>query len=279
MTEDTHYRYTNAVVLVPFAFLLGIWLVYYTELRLGINLNNWGIYPRTFKGLRGIATAPGIHGSLEHLYNNSIPLVILTAALFYFYRDIAWKTLILGIVLSGLITWWIGRPSYHIGASGLIYVLASFIFFKGIFTRYYRLVALSLGVVFVYGSMLWYIFPVVDGISWEGHLGGFVTGLVLALFLKTPLPKLSTYPWESEEYQEDADPFMKHFDADGNFIENIPGAQDAASDQAQFPPSDPMNLSAQDPAKSGPPDPRQIRSSDKVQIRYHYKKKGDSSSD
>jgi len=287
MTEDTHYRYTNAVVLVPLAFLLGIWLVYYTELRLGINLNTWGIYPRTLKGLRGLLTSPGIHGSLEHLYNNSIPLVVLTAALFYFYRDIAWKTLILGILLSGLITWFIGRPSYHIGASGLIYVLASFIFFKGIFTKYYRLVALSLVVVFVYGSMLWYIFPVLDGISWEGHLGGFLTGLILALFLKTPLPKLSKYPWESEEYEEDADPFMKHFDADGNFIENIPGVETGPADQAPkqlyrptgSPPSDQIQRQPSEPGKPGLSNQTNTRASDKIQIRYHYKKKGDSSAD
>ena len=189
MADETHYRYTNAVILVPFILLLGIWTVYYMELRLGINLNTWGIYPRTFRGLKGIVTSTWIHGSLEHLYNNSIPLVVLTAALFYFYRKIAWKTLLLGILFSGLITWSIGRPSYHIGASGLIYVLASFIFFKGIFTRYYRLVALSLSVVFVYGGMLWYIFPVLDGMSWEGHLGGFLTGLFLARFLKTPVPQ------------------------------------------------------------------------------------------
>lgn len=239
MSDDTHYRYTNAVLLVPLALLLGIWMVYYAELRLGINLNDWGVYPRTLKGLRGIAASPWIHGSLGHLYNNSIPLVVLTAALFYFYRDIAWKTIIFGILISGLITWSIGRTSYHVGASGLIYVLASFIFFKGIFTRYYRLVALSLVVVFVYGGMLWYIFPVRDGVSWEGHLGGFLTGLFLALVLKTPVPKPVKYPWESEGYQEDADPFMKHFDADGNFIEQ--------------PPED-------------PPKP-----SDGLKIRYHYK--------
>ena len=268
MTEDSHYRYTNAVLLVPLAFLLGIWLVYYTELKLGINLNNWGIYPRTLKGLRGVLTAPGIHGSLEHLYNNSIPLVVLTAALFYFYRDIAWITLLLGILLSGLITWFIGRPSYHIGASGLIYVLASFIFFKGIFTRYYRLVALSLVVVFVYGSMLWYIFPVIDGISWEGHLGGFLTGLFMAILLKTPIPKLTKYPWESEEYEEDADPFMKHFDADGNFIENIPEAQSPASPQTQSQSSESL--------ESGFSHKSNTQTTDKIQIRYHYKKKGDS---
>lgn len=271
MTEDHQYRYTRAVVLVPFAFLLGIWLVYYTELRLGINLNTWGIYPRTLKGLRGVLSAPWIHGSLKHLYNNSIPLVVLTAALFYFYRNIAWKTLLLGILLSGGITWIIGRPSYHIGASGLIYVLASFIFFKGIFTRYYRLVALSLGVVFVYGSMLWYIFPVLDGVSWEGHLGGFLTGLVLASFLRTPIPRVSKYPWESEDYQEDSDPFMRHFDADGNFIENIPEAESQPSVQNPTPNKTPDNSTTSDPGGS--------QTSDTVRIRYHYKEKGGSSSD
>ena len=84
MTDDSPYRYTHAVLLVPLFLLLGIWWVYYLELRLGINLNDWGIYPRTLRGLRGVVFSPWIHGSLEHLYNNSIPLAVLTVALFYF---------------------------------------------------------------------------------------------------------------------------------------------------------------------------------------------------
>ena len=82
------------------------------------------------------------------------------------------------------------------------------------------MVALSLGVVFIYGGLLWYIFPVLDEISWEGHLGGFLTGLFLAVFLKSPVPREPKYPWESEDFEEDSDPFMRHFDADGNFIED-----------------------------------------------------------
>ena len=242
MTDESQYRITDAVFLVPLALLLGIWGVFSLEMRMGVNFNHWGIYPRTLEGLRGVITSPWIHGSLEHLYNNSIPLAILTAALFYFYRNIAWKTLLLGILLSGLITWSIGRSSYHIGASGLIYVLASFIFFKGIFTGYYRLVALSLVVVFVYGGMLWYIFPVLDAISWEGHLAGFVTGLLLAVYLKTPVPASPKFHWEAPDYQEESDPFMRHFDEDGNFIES---------------PEDPQ---------SAPED---------VQVRYHYRKDRD----
>src|SRR5690606_6024302 len=116
--------------------------------------------------------------------NNTIPLFVLTMALFYFYRKIAWKVILYGILLSGLITWLIGRPANHIGASGLIYVLVSFIFFKGIFAKNYRLVALSLLVIFLYGSLIWYVFPVKEHMSWEGHLGGLITGFVFALFFR-----------------------------------------------------------------------------------------------
>lgn len=223
MGQEPTFRYTNAVLLVPLGLMLGIWTVYMMEMRLGVNLNRWGIYPRTLRGLAGVVTGPFIHSSPGHLYNNTLPLVILTAALFYFYRRVAWKTLLVGTLLTGLLTWLIGRPSYHIGASGVIYLLASFIFFKGVLSRYYRLTALSLLVVFLYGGMLWYIFPIQDEISWEGHLAGALSGLALAYGLKTPLPAPKKFAWEKEGYKEENDPFMRHFDADGNFIENPEG--------------------------------------------------------
>lgn len=220
MSDAHFFKFTNSVVVAPLVAVLSIWTVFLLELRLHTNFNEFGIFPKTLSGLRGVLLSPFIHGSVEHLYNNTIPLAILTAALFYFYRNNALKVLFLGILASGLITWIIGRPSYHIGASGVIYLLASFIFFKGIFTKYYRLIALSLVVVFIYGSMLWYIFPIKDGISWEGHLGGFVTGLALALLVRSKMPSPKKYAWEKEDYNEEDDAFLKHFDEDGNFIEN-----------------------------------------------------------
>jgi len=222
MTESNYFKFSNAVIAIPLLAVLSIWTVYWFEIRFQVNFNDYGIYPRTLKGLRGIVLSPFLHASVEHLYNNTIPLAILTASLIYFYRSISFKVLLGGIIISGFITWLIGRPSYHIGASGLIYVLVSFIFFKGIISKHYRLVALSLIVVFIYGSTLWYIFPVKDGISWEGHLGGFITGLFLAFVLKAPLPKLKKYDWEKEDYNEEEDEFLKHFDENGNFIENRP---------------------------------------------------------
>jgi hypothetical protein len=113
----------------------------------------------------------------------------------------------------------LGRPNYHIGASGLIYALVSFIFFKGIFTKYYRLVALSFTVVILYGGSVWYMFPhVQEGISWEGHLAGFSVGLVLALLLKTPqFGKTIFYEWQQPDFNPEHDPFMRNFDENGNF--------------------------------------------------------------
>ena len=221
MSNQSEFRFSNAVLIAPLTSVLLIWFVYWMELRFQTNLNDFGLYPRRFSGLQGIIFGPFIHGSLEHLYNNTIPLALLLASLFYFYRDVAIKVLLLGVLFSGLITWGIGRPSYHIGASGIIYLLASFTFFKGIFTKHYRLVALSLVVVFIYGSLLWYIFPMKDGISWEGHLGGFLTGLALAFFIKASIPSPKKFAWEQEGYNEEEDEFLKHFDEDGNFVETF----------------------------------------------------------
>lgn len=219
MSSNSYFKFTNKVVLAPMLVVLFIWTIFLIEIRFRISFTDFGVYPRTISGLKGILLSPFIHGSVEHLYNNSIPIVVLTASLFYFYNKVALKVCLWGVLLSGFITWLIGRPSFHIGISGVIYVLASFIFFKGIFTKHYRLIALSLFVVFIYGSMLWYIFPVDDSISWEGHLAGFITGIILAFVIKTKVPAPNKYAWEKDDYNEGDDEFLKHFDENGNFIE------------------------------------------------------------
>ena len=149
MSNQDQFKYTTGVVGYPIAFVMLIWLVFWFEVRFGFSFNELGVYPRTLSGLKGIIFSPFIHGSIEHLYHNSIPLFVLSMALFYFYRSISWKIIGFGILFSGLLTWFIARPAFHIGASGLIYVLMSFILFKGIFAKHFRLIALSLLVVFL----------------------------------------------------------------------------------------------------------------------------------
>ena len=220
MNNQEHFKFSNGVIVYPILFVLCIWIVFWYEVRFGHNFTSFGVYPQKFSGLKGIVFSPFIHGDIKHLYHNTIPLFVLSSALFYFYRHIAWKVLGFGILISGLLTWSFARPAYHIGASGLIYVLFSFTFFKGIFAKHYRLIALSLLVIFLYGSLVMYALPIEAGISWEGHLSGLITGLLFALIFKKEIAKPNKYVWEREDYNEDDDEFLKHFDENGNFIEH-----------------------------------------------------------
>jgi membrane associated rhomboid family serine protease len=200
--------------------VLIIWFVYWIEVYFGYNFTKFGILPRELTGLRGVFFSPFIHSDISHLYHNTLPLFVLGCAVSFFYNKLFLRVLLLGILFSGFLTWLIGRPSYHIGASGLIYVFASFLFFKGLIVAYFRLIALSLGVVFYYGSMIWYVFPIKDGVSWEGHLAGGITGLLLAVILKLQLTREKKYPWQEVSFDEKKDPFMSHFDDTGKFIPN-----------------------------------------------------------
>lgn len=219
--KDRQLVITADLIILPTIFLMIIWGVYWLDWKDYLQLYQYGVYPRTIKGLRGILFSPFIHGGLKHIYNNSIAVFVLLLLLQFFYKKQTWQVLGWGILLSGFGTWLIARESYHIGASGLIYVLVSFMFFKGIQTKYFRLVALSLLIVMLYGSMIWYVFPdVEEGISWEGHLSGFFAGMILSFVLKSPvyIEKVYKYEWQAPDYDVANDTFMQCFDENGNFI-------------------------------------------------------------
>lgn len=214
------FTYYNGVLIYPLLIVLIIWFVYWLEVRFGLDFTTYGVRPRTATGLRGILFSPFIHSGSKHLFNNTVPVFVLSMALFYFYRKISFKVLLWVLFLSGLGTWLIGRTSYHIGISGVIYGLATFLFFKGIRAKHTRLIALSLVVVFLYGSLVWGTLPIKTGVSWEGHLSGFIAGTVLGLFcFRESIPSSPKYHWESLDYSEEEDPFMQQFDENGNFFE------------------------------------------------------------
>ena len=212
-------EFKSSTIAYPLLFVLMIWIVFWAEIRFDLNLNYLGVKPRDVLGLRGVIFSPFIHANIEHLYSNTIPLFLLSTGLFYFYKKISWQVLLYGTLLTGLLTWLLGRGgAVHFGASGVVYLLTSFLFFKGIWSKNFRLIALALVIVFIYGSLVWGMFPIDQTMSWEGHLSGFISGILLAFYFKNfQLPK-PVYSWQKQDYNEDDDEFMKHFDDDGNFI-------------------------------------------------------------
>ena len=186
-------------VRIPLLFVAIITIIHTYSSYYGIRLSHYGIYPRELKGIIGIFTSPFIHGDWKHLFNNSVPLVVLGSALFHFYKRLAPRVLIYSIIYTGILVWLGGRPSFHIGASGLVYALASFLFISGFVRKHRPLMAISMAVVFIYGGMIWGIFPREEHISWEGHLYGAFNGLFWALYYREEGPQRKKYSWEIEE--------------------------------------------------------------------------------
>lgn len=164
-----------------------------------MDFSSWGVYPKNVRGLKGILAAPMIHGDLSHLLHNSLPFVALSLAIIYFYGAISNSVFLVSYLTTGILVWIFGRESFHIGASGLVYALASFVFFSGLIRQHAQLIAISLLVVFLYGGMVWGLFPIEPRISWESHLSGAVVGLFLAVWFRNIGPQRKRYSWEDEE--------------------------------------------------------------------------------
>ncbi|MCH3884278.1 rhomboid family intramembrane serine protease [Tenacibaculum aquimarinum] len=211
MLNDKELKFSKQTILIPILSVVIIWFVYWLEINFNYNFNKFGVFPRTIKGFRGVFLSPFIHSNTSHLFNNSIPLFIFLTSLLFFYKKVALKVLVYGGLLTGLFTWIIARDSYHIGASGIVYLLFSFIFFSGILKRHLRLISLSLVVIFLYGSMIWYVLPIKEGMSWEGHLSGFVAGIIFAFLYKDK-------GIVKEEFQFTQTEFDEMFDEEGNLI-------------------------------------------------------------
>lgn len=200
--QEEKQRLINSL-LYPVLFLVIIWLVKVLEIAINTDLHFLGIYPKTLGGLKGIFFSPFIHGDFSHLIANTMPLLVLGGALFYFYRVVAIRVVIFSVLITGLWVWVVARPSFHIGASGVIYSLAAFLFTSGIIRKHPRLMAISLLVVFIYGGMVWGILPIKERVSWESHLMGMACGIMLAFYFKKHGPQRKLYSWELEELEEE----------------------------------------------------------------------------
>jgi len=160
-----------------------MWGVHVLQSLFSFPLYHLGIYPREVWGIKGILFAPFLHGDFNHLISNSLPILVLGFGLFYFFRDQALRVFVLLFFSTNILLWVIGRPSYHIGASGLIYALASWFLTVSFLFRNRQLGAYALVIIFLYGGLIWGVLPQDTHVSWEGHLSGAISGLIWALVM------------------------------------------------------------------------------------------------
>lgn len=191
----------------PVLLVALLWLIKGMDMLFDLELNNYGLYPLEVKGLPGILTSPFLHADLAHLFANSIPFLILGSFLFYFYKEIAWMILFLIYLITGIWVWVYARGgAAHIGASGVIYGLASFLFFSGMIRRETGLLVITMLVAFLYGGLIWGIFPQLfpnQPISWESHLMGLLSGFVLAVYYRKQGPQRKKWDWGEDDEDDD----------------------------------------------------------------------------
>lgn len=182
-------RTIGSVIGFPLLFVAILWIAHIYKVSFPHGGESLGIYPRDYYGLKGIITAPFSHGDFHHLISNSVPLLVTTTIIFFFYRRVAMISFWLIFLLTGAAVWLFGRSVFHIGASGLVYGLVSFIFWSGVFRRNLKSIILSLVIVVMYSGYFYGILPNQPGISWESHLFGAIVGIYVAYLFKGMIEK------------------------------------------------------------------------------------------
>jgi membrane associated rhomboid family serine protease len=180
----TKNKQASDSLLFPFLFVGILWIVKLVEVYQNADFGVYGNLPRSISGLKGIVLSPLIHGNYRHLISNSLPLLILGIITFNFYRKIAFEIFFWVYLISGICVWIVGEDAYHIGASGLVYGFASFLFFSGMFRKEITALILSILVAIVYGGIIWGIVPGEPGVSWQTHLYGAIAGGMCAYFYR-----------------------------------------------------------------------------------------------
>jgi len=222
-------RFQDHVALVLVALFL-VWTVKIVELVAGLSFTEWGLTPRTPRGLVGLVTMPFIHGDFDHIFSNTFGLLVLGLCLLHYYEKAALGLLLTVTLGGGLLVWLFARPSHHVGASGVIYGISSFLFLSGLMRRDRRSMGAALITALLFGGSIWGLLPLERGISWEGHLFGAVSGAAFAVFynLRNPPPKPE---WDEEpeapaavsgdgEGWEEPDPYRLYGDLEEPWVDD-----------------------------------------------------------
>lgn len=186
---------------IALGFIAVLWVVEVVNWGLELELERFGVRPRELAGVPGILFAPLLHGGFPHLIANSVPLLVLATGMLYLYPYSTvkvWPAVYLG---PGIAVWLLAEaPSVHVGASGLVYGLVAYVFVAGVIRRDRRAIAASMLVYFLYGTLVWGVFPGKPGISWQTHLAAAVIGVAMAILLRRlDQPPRKRYDWEDEE--------------------------------------------------------------------------------
>jgi membrane associated rhomboid family serine protease len=207
-THSAHSRALLALALrLSAGFVALLWLVHLMNWGLDLDPRPLGLEPREWPGLVGIVTAPLVHSDFAHLVANSVPLAAVGAVMLFLYPHSTLRVLPAVYLGTGAVVWLFGRDSVHLGASGLVYGLVSYVFFAGLLRRDRRAIAASLLVAFTYGTLAWGVLPLDPRVSWETHLAAGVIGLLMALVLRRlDVPPRKRYTWEDEPEAQPADP-------------------------------------------------------------------------
>ena len=184
---------------MPLAFLVAIWFVHVFQFIFDLNFGYLGVFPRAWFGLKGIITAPLIHGDFSHLINNSIPFLVLSTMIIFFYRRVAVSSFFMIYFITGIAVWLMARERFHIGLSGVVFGLVTFVMSNGFFRRNLKSIVLALIVFLLYSGMLAGVFPMKEGISWESHLYGALAGIFTAYYFKEEIEADEVDPFAEPE--------------------------------------------------------------------------------
>ena len=197
-------------VLLSLIWIVVCWMVFLSEDMWGWQMKKLGVHPREISGLPGVLSMAFLHNTWEHLTQNTLAIFVLNSILFYFYRKIAPQIWLISMVSSHALLWLIGREGNHIGASALLYAEFGFLIFSGFIRGDSRLMRAALVVLLYYGSLVWYVFPIEQHVSWEGHASGLLTGAILSWIFRKKGPQRRVYQYELDpELPDDENAYWK----------------------------------------------------------------------
>lgn len=161
---------------IAITFIAAIWAVFLLDIIIPLDFNTLGLVPRSLVGLLGIIAMPFLHGNLAHIISNTVPIFILISLLGATCKRPVSEIVSELIIAGGVLLWLFGNEGIHIGASGLVYALVTYLVLAGWWSKDPKRATVGILVAVFYGGLVWGVLPTQPGVSWAGHLFGAIGG-------------------------------------------------------------------------------------------------------